>query len=343
MLPSGRGKGSKMAKVVRIHEFGGPDVLRLDDVEVGEPGPGEVRIRVGAIGLNRVEAQYRAGNYSRPVLPSRIGFEAAGVIEAVGPAISGLTPGERVVTLAGVPMDRYGTYGEVILFPANMLASVPAEQSLIEAAACWTQYFTAYALVDVGHVGPGDHVVITAASSSVGLAAIQIANGHGAIPIAVTRGRGKRDALRQAGAAHVIVSEEEDLATRLAELTGGKGARIAFDAVGGTTLSTLAASAAPCGVLIYYGVLAGLPADFPWMALLGNNLTVRGFAANLLSEDREAADRVIGYVNAHLASGAFRPVIDRIFPLEQIADAHRYLESNVQLGKIVVTTATSDE
>ncbi len=332
-----------MVKVVRFHEFGGPEVLRVEDLEVGAPGAGEVRIRVGAIGLNRVEAQYRAGRYIQPSLPSKIGYEAAGVIEAVGADVSEFSPGDRVATLTGAPMDRYGTYGEAILFPANMLVHLQPGQSLVDAAACWMQYFTAYGIVEAGAIGPGDHVVITAASSSVGLAAIQMANAEGATPIAVTRGRAKKEALLEQGATHVIVSDEEDIISRVMEITGSAGARVAFDPVGGTTLSALADCTATGGILIYYGVLAGLPVDFPWMTLLAKNLTVRGYAADLLTKDAAAAREVTAYVNAHLASGAFRPVIDRTFPLARVADAHRYLESNEQFGKIVVTTPTADE
>lgn len=330
-------------KVVRFHAFGGPEELRLDDLPVEEPGPGEVRFRVGAIGLNRVEAQYRSGQFLQPDLPSKIGYEAAGVVEAVGPGVTALAPGDRVATLTGTPMDRYGTYAERTLFPAEMLTKVLPGQPLVEAAACWMQYFTAYAIIEAGKVRTGDHVVITAASSSVGLAAIQIANAEGATPIAVTRGREKAEALLRAGAAHVIISDEEDAAARVRELTGGTGARIVFDAVGGTMLPALATATAPGGILIYYGVLAGLPVDFPWMALLGLNLSLRGFAANVLSQDPEARERVVAYVNAGLSNGALKPVVDRAFPLEEIAEAHRHLESNRQFGKIVVTTATFDE
>lgn len=332
-----------MAKVVRIHAFGGPEVLRLDELAVDEPGPGEVRIRVGAIGLNRAEAQYRSGRYMPGALPSKIGYEAAGVIDAVGPGVAGFAPGDRVATLTGASMERHGVYGEQILFPADMLARVPAGQSLVDAAACWMQYFTAYPLVSVGGVGPGDHVVITAASSSVGLAAIQIARAHGATPIAVTRGRGKAQALLAQGAAHVVVSDEEDVAARVREITGGRGARIAFDAVAGPMLSSLVSAMAPGGMVIFYGVLAGLPQDFPWITLMGNNLTLRGFAAYILTRDPQSRAVVIDYVNRGLASGALSPVIDRTFALAQIVEAHRHLESNVQFGKIVVTTGTAGE
>lgn len=331
-----------MAKVVRLHAFGAPDVLRLDDIAVAAPEPGEVRIRVGAIGLNRVETIYRAGHFGPVSFPAKIGYEAAGVVDAVGPGVTQWKPGDRVAALFGLSMEQYGTYGEEILYPADMLVAVPEGQSLVDAAASWMQYGTAYALVDAGHIGAGDAVVITAASSSVGIAAIQIANDHGALPIAVTRGRGKADALRAHGAAQVIVSDEEDVAARIIEITEGRGARIAFDAVAGQPLANLLTAMAPLGIVIVYGMLAGATVELMLPQLMMRNLTLRGFAADLLVRQPRSRAELIAYVRSGLQRGALKPMIDRIFDLADIAEAHRYLESSMQIGKIVVTTAAAD-
>lgn len=332
-----------MSRIVLFNEFGGPDVLQLTEVEAASPGRDEARLRVGAIGLNRVEIQYRKGLYLPTSFPSKIGFEAAGVVEAVGPNVSNVEPGDRVATLTGVSMERYGTYGEQIMYPADMLVKIPDSQSLTDAAACWMQYVTAYALVGVAALAPGDVVAITAASSSVGLAAIQIARAHAAVPIAITRGRGKAARLRDAGAAHVIVSDEENTESRLCEITGGTGPRVAFDAVGGAMLGTLANAVAARGIIISYGVLAGTPAAFPLVALLAKNLTLRGWSADMLTLDAALRADVVDYVSEGLNSGKLHPVIDRTFELSQIAAAHRYLESNAQFGKIIVTTDSVDE
>jgi len=332
-----------MAKVARFHSFGGPEVMQIDDLEVGDPGPGEVRIRVGAMGLNRVETMVRSGHYGEVALPSKLGYEAAGVIEALGPGVAGWAVGDRVAVLFGLPMDVYGTYGELILYPADMLVRVAPGVSLTEAAASWMQYGTAYALIDVGQIKPGDHVVINAASSSVGLAAIQIANHHKAVPIAVTRGRGKAGALLAHGAAHVIVSDEEDVPARIREITGGAGAQIAFDAVAGPALAGLLSAMAPRGVVIVYGMLGGYSFEMSLPLLMGGNLALHGFAANRLIEVPADRAKVVSYIEKGLASGALSPVIDRTFDLSEIAEAHRYLESNVQFGKIVLTTASAGE
>lgn len=333
-----------MAKIVRFHAFGGPDVLRLDDVDAGDPGPGEVRICVGAFGLNRVEAYFRAGTFLPPAsLPSTIGYQAAGVIESVGDGVTEWQVGDRVATLFGLEMDRYGTHGEIILYPADMLVAVPADLSLIEAAASWMQYGTAYGLIDVGRIAAGDAVVINAASSSVGLAAIQIAIAEGATPIAITRTRGKSDALLAAGAAHVIVSDDEDVPARIRDITGGAGARIAFDAVAGPSLAGLLSAMAPRGAVIVYGMLGGFSVELMLPLLMMGNLALHGFSADRLIRDPESRARVVAYVAQGLASGALRPVIDRTFDLADIVAAHRRLESNNQLGKIVVTTASAGE
>jgi NADPH:quinone reductase-like Zn-dependent oxidoreductase len=331
-----------MAKVVRFHAFGGPDVLRVEDVDVGEPGCDEVRIRVHAIGLNRVDSLYRGGNFLPAAFPSKIGYEAAGIIEAVGPGVTGFGVGDRVAVLYGLSMQDYGTYGEAILYPGDRLIRVPDGQSLVEAAASWMQYGTAYALVAIAGIGAGDPVVITAASSSVGLAAIQIASAHRAVPIAVTTSAGKAAALKAHGAAHVLVSTEEDVAARIREITSGEGARIIFDAVGGAPLATLLGAAASEAVAVVYGTLAGASIDLFLPLLMMNNVTLRGWSADLFIRQDRRRSELIDYVNRGIAAGTLRPVIDRTFDLSDIAAAHAYLESNAQLGKIVVTTSAAE-
>jgi NADPH:quinone reductase-like Zn-dependent oxidoreductase len=327
-----------VARVVRFHELGGPEVLRVDQVEVGAPGPGEVRIKVAAIGLNRVEAMFRSGGFGAPPLPAKIGYEAAGVVEALGDGVTAFKVGDRVATLPGLPMDRYGVYGETILYPADWLIAQPDGLSLPDAAAAWMQYLTAYALIALANLKPDDAVVVTAASSSVGLAAIQIANMLGARPIAVTRGRGKVAALKAHGACDVVVTDEQELAPAVMALTGGKGARVIFDAVAGDTIAELAEAASLRGIIIVYGTLAGGVGAMPLQTAMMKSLTIRGYAMNDLMADPEVRRAAIDFITAGLVSGQLKPVIDQVFPLDQIAEAHRRLESNLQLGKILVTT-----
>src|SRR5438874_4703166 len=189
-----------MAKVVRFHEVGGPEVLKIEEVEVPPPGKGEVQIRIHALGLNRAEQMFRTGIYiSQPKFPARNGYEAAGMVAAIGEGVEGFKMGDAVSVIPGFDLNDYAFYGELANAPASLVAHHPPSLSWVEAAAIWMQYMTAYgALIDIAGLTSGDAVVIPAASSSVGLAAIQIANRVGATPIALTRGGSKRQALVEA-------------------------------------------------------------------------------------------------------------------------------------------------
>ncbi len=239
-----RERSLSMPRIVRFHRTGGPEVLQIDTLELPPPGPGEVRIAVKALGLNRAEAMFRAGQYlEEPKLPARLGYEAAGSVLTVGPGVTGFNVGDAVSTVPSFSLNQYGVYGDEVNVPARSLVKHPANLSWTQAAAVWMQYLTAYgALVDIAHVAAGDAVVIPAASSSVGIAAIQIVNLLGATPLALSRSSAKRQALLDLGAAHVIATGEQDLVAEIKRLTGGRGARVVFDPVAGPTISQLVAA-----------------------------------------------------------------------------------------------------
>ncbi len=328
-----------MPKIVRFHKTGDAEVLELEDMPLTEPGQGEVRLKVAAIGLNRAEILFRQGLYlEAPQLPSLIGYEAAGVVDALGPGVSDVTIGDRVSTIPSFSMGKYGVDGESAIVPASAVAPYPDELTAIEGAAIWMQYLTAYgALVEHGQMVPEHTVLITAASSSVGLAAIQITKQIGALAVATTRGPAKKDFLLAAGADHVIVTEKEDLVQQVRELTDGRGTDIIFDPVAGPFLEKLAQAAAPGAVIFEYGALSLAPTPYPLFDALGKGLTVRGYT--LFEIVKQPAMLAAGkqFVFDGLQSGALAPVIDSTFTLEDIAAAHRHMESNQQKGKIVVT------
>ncbi|PNE40232.1 zinc-dependent alcohol dehydrogenase family protein [Streptomyces noursei] len=328
-----------MARTVRFHEVGGPEVLQLEDVEVGEPGPDEVAIRVEAIGLNRAEVMFRSGQYIEPVkqFPTGLGSEAAGVIDAVGAHVTGFEIGAPVSVVPAFSMNDYGVYGERVIVPAAAVVHRPEGLDAVAGAAVWMPYLTSYgALVEVGALGAGDTVVITAASSSVGLAAIQTALRVGAMPIATTRTAAKKDALLAAGAAHVVVTEEEDVVARVLDLTGGRGAELVFDAIAGPGVLELAKAVAAGGTLMEYGVLSGEPTPYPGFALGMPALNMRTYTLFETTGDPQRLRRGEAFVASGLRSGAFRPVVDRVFDLDEIVEAHRYMEAGAQVGKIVV-------
>jgi NADPH:quinone reductase-like Zn-dependent oxidoreductase len=327
-----------MTRIVRFHRTGGPEVLQIDNIEVPPPAAGEVQIKVKALGLNRAEVMFRSGNYlEQPKFPSRIGYEASGIIASIGPGVESLAPGDVVSVIPVLHQGKYGVYGEVATVPATHVVKHPSSLSFIEAAASWMQYMTAYgALIDIAAIKKGEYVVITAASSSVGLAAIQLTNMIGAIPIATTRTSAKRKALQEAGAAHVIAAQEEDLAARLKEITISKGARVVFDPVGGKTVLALAEGMAKGGILFQYGALSSEPTPFPLMAALIKTLTMRGYVLFEIIQDPIRFERAKQFILDALASGKLKPMIAKLFSLDEIVEAHRYLESNQQFGKIVV-------
>jgi NADPH:quinone reductase-like Zn-dependent oxidoreductase len=268
-----------MARVVRFHEHGGPEVLRIEDIDVPGPGQGEVQMRVKALGLNRAEALLRSGRYiETPMLPSGLGLEASGLVSAVGTGVDTFAPGDAVSVVPPLSMVRWPAYGELATFPAELVVKHPPSIGWEGAAAAWMQYLTAYgALIDIAELRSDDVVVVTAASSSVGLAAIQIANRLGATVVAVTRTSHKAQALREAGAAHVIASAEDDLEARLTGIAGRQGVRVALDPIGGPIFEPLTAAMARGGILIEYGGLSPEPTPFPLFTVLSKSLTLRGY------------------------------------------------------------------
>jgi NADPH:quinone reductase-like Zn-dependent oxidoreductase len=235
-----------MSRIVTFSQYGGPEVLEIKYIEIPMPGPREVRIRVKAIGLNRAESMWRSGNYVEPVrLPARLGYESAGVVEAVGAEVGHVKVGDAVSTVPSFSLNDYGMYGELVLAPAHAVVRHESFVSFEDATAIWNPFITPYgAFVEPGLLQAGDTVLIPAASSSVGLGAIQMANMVGAIPVALTRTSAKHESLLEAGAAHVIATGEQDLVAEVSRITDGKGAKFAFDPVGGSSFPKLVAAMA---------------------------------------------------------------------------------------------------
>lgn len=281
----------------------------------------------------------REGRYlENPPLPSGLGLEAAGTVAALGEGVTGFEIGDAVSVIPPISMVQYPAYGELATFPARLVVKHPPMLDWETAAATWMAYVTAYgALVEVAGVGKGDVVAITAASSSVGIAAIQIVRMLGATPVAITRTSAKRKALLQAGAAEVIASEEEDIAARLDAITDSKGVRVVFDAVGGPAFLPLTAAMAAGGMLIEYGGLSREPTPFPLASVMTKSLTLRGYVIHEIVRDDARLERAKAFVIDGLERGLLRPVIDRVFAFDDIVSSHRHLESNQQFGKIVVT------
>src|SRR3569623_157562 len=322
-----------MARVVRVHRLGGPEVLQIDDIAVGEPGPGEVRIKVEAVGLIRAEAMYRAGRYPvQPQLPTLIGYEGVGTIAALGAGVEDYAVGQRVCVLPMIQQGQYGIWAEQAIVPARILLPAPPGLSTVEAASIWMQYMTAFAIIEVADVGLDDGVIVRAASSRVGIAAIQLANWAGAVSIAATRTHAKAAALRAQGAAHVVATEEEDLVERVMAITGGKGAYVAFDPVGGPYVETLATALRPRGILFIYGGLSEQPTPYPHWQCAFKGLSMRGWVASEIWNHPHRYARARETILAGLAGGQLKPVITQQFSgLESLRDAYEFFESTDQV------------
>jgi NADPH:quinone reductase-like Zn-dependent oxidoreductase len=229
-------------------------------------------------------------------------------------------------------------YGEVVLAPIHAVVKHPKGLSPVEAASIWMMFVTAYgALIEDAKITSQDAVVIPGASSSVGLAAIQIANSVGAKSIALTRTSAKRKHLNDAGAKYVIATEEEDLVKAINEITEGQGARVVFDPVGGPTLPKLIKTMSFQGLLYLYGALSDQATTVPPLDLIAKILTIKGYNIWTTSGDPQRQKAAVDFVLKGLEKGTLKPVIDRVFSFDQIVEAHRYLEASGQFGKIVVT------
>jgi NADPH:quinone reductase-like Zn-dependent oxidoreductase len=328
-----------MSRIIKFARAGGPEVLEFIETQVPPPGPAEVRIKVKAIGINRAESMWRHDQYIEPVkYPAGLGYEAAGFVDAVGADVTGIAVGDAVNVMPSFSMNQYYTYGEVVIVPAYAVVKHPSSLSFEQAASAWMMFVTAYgALIEDAKVGKGDFVLIPAASSSVGLAAIQLSNYAGATPIALTRTSAKKQQLLEAGAAHVIATDEVDLVQEVMRITDNKGARVAFDPVGGPNFPKLISALAFQGIVYIYGALAEGDTPMPVLAMIGKMPVIKGHNIWLTTGDETRRKAAVEYVLKGLESGALKPVIDRVFKFDEMVEVHRYLETSGQFGKIVVT------
>ena len=325
-------------KVVRISEIGGASALKIVEEDRPAVGPNEVRIKVKAIGLNRAEIMFRNGAYlEAPEIPAKLGYEASGVVESIGEGVEAFKVGDVVSSIPAFSMNQYGVYAQEAVVPAAALTHYPTNLSFQQGAALWMQYLTAYgAFVEVGKLQAKQSVLITAASSSVGIAAIQMAKYIGANVIVTTRGQSKAEQLLDFGADHVIQTNTQNIVEKVKEYTNGQGANLIFDPIAGPMLNELAEAAAQGGRIIEYGALDSEPTPYPLFAALSKALIIEGYTLFQITTQPEALQRGLKFIQTALESERISPVIDKEFTFEDIQEAHRYMESNQQVGKIVV-------
>jgi len=276
-----------------------------------------------------------------PRFPARLGYEASGIVTAIGPGVDPRWLYKNVSTIPSFSPNQYGVLGTEVTVPVHALAEYPLQLTAIEATSIWMQYMTAYgALVELGRLQRGEFALITAASSSVGVAAIQTVKAEGAVSIATTRTGAKRGALLALGADHVVVTDEEDLVSSVKDITGGAGARIIFDPIAGPLLGQLAEAAALGAMIVEYGWLSVAETPLPLVPALQKALTIRGYwLAETTMTTPERFARAKSYVYERLNAGEFKPKVAKTFPFDAVVEAYRYMESNEQIGKIVLTVS----
>ncbi|MFK8182414.1 MAG: zinc-dependent alcohol dehydrogenase family protein [Phormidesmis sp.] len=330
-----------MVKVVEFQQVGGPEQLNIVERDVPAPAANEVMVEVKAAGLNRAELLFLGGQYLvQPNVPARIGVEASGIVLALGAAVKHFSVGQAVSIIPNLDPSLYGVIGEVVTVPAEALQPKPDERSFIEAATFWMAYPTAWGgLVQSGGLkaDAGQTVLISAASSSVGIAAIQVAKAYGATVIATTRTTQKVNAIRSLDPDHIIVANDENLAERVLTITGGKGFDIAFDPVSGPFVERLANAAGREAVIVEYGLLSGEMAPLPLFTMLNKGLSITAFHLVLdLLQHPERLEQAIAHLLPRFKDGTYRPIIDRSYPLLRVQDAYARMASNQQFGKVAV-------
>ena len=325
-----------MPRAIQIHAFGGPEQLQLVEREVGEPGPGQIRIRHHASGLNFIDVYQRTGLYPNP-LPLTLGAEGAGIVEAVGEGVTHLAPGDRAAYASNVP----GSYCDVRVMPAQHVVKLPAGIGLDTAAAMMLKGLTAQYLLKrvrpVEGLEPGDFVLFHAAAGGVGLIACQWAKALGLQLIGTAGSAAKCELALAHGAAHVIDYAKENFVERVKAITGGKGVKVVYDSVGKDTWEGSLACLRPFGLMASFGNASGpVPPFAPGILGAKGSLYVTRQTLFTHIATREATEAMAEDLFGVVGSGAVKIRIDQRYPLEQVAQAHRELEARKTTGSTVL-------
>jgi len=319
-------------RAIRIHEPGGPEVLKLEETSLPQPGPGEARVRLQASGVNFIDVYHRTGLYKIP-LPFTPGSEGAGVVEAVGGGVSEVKTGDRVAYAT-----HLGSYAEAAVVPAWKLVLQPPGIDARSAAAAMLQGMTAhYLALSTFRLQPGQTAVVHAAAGGVGLLLVQLAKKRGARVLATVSTEAKAALAREAGADEVIRYDQVDFEAEVKRLTGGRGVEVVYDSVGKTTFDKSLASLAPRGMLVLYGQSSGPvpPLDPQVLAARGSLFLTRPSLPHYCLDRGELLDRA-GEVLHWVAAGELRLRIERTLPLGEASEAHRLLEGRKTTGKVLL-------
>ena len=330
-----------MNNVARLNEFTGPSAISISNEDIPFPGHGEVLVKMKTAGLNHVEKMIMYGQFPiRPELSANIGYEGAGIIEELGAGVDGIHQGDEVCIIPNMPFDKYGVIGNYAVVPSTSIVTKPAKINWREASSLWMGYGTAYqGLVNAGGLkdDANQTVLISAASSSVGFPAIQIAKAHGAQVIATSRTLEKELSLLEMGADYVVETNDEKWKDLVAEITSGKGVDIAFDPITGPFTAQLAEVAGFGATIVSYGTLSMGETALPLFPMLMKALTLTGISTSHhlfgIPERFEIARK---HIIEHINKGNYKIKIDSTFSLNEVVQAYQRMESGNQMGKIVI-------
>ena len=323
-----------MSKAIRMHETGGPEVLRWEEVTIGPPGPGEVHLRQSAVGLNFIDVYHRSGLYPLPALPATPGMEGAGIVVATGEGVEGFAPGDRVA-YAGLPP---GAYAEERLIPAHRLVLLPDAISDKQAAGMMLKGMTVqYLLRSTFHVKPGDTILFHAAAGGVGLIACQWAKALGATVIGTVGSPEKAELARKHGCDFPLLYQEEDWVSKVKEITDGEGVPVVYDSVGGETFMKSLDCLRPLGLLASFGQASGpvAPFDPALLAAKGSLFLTR---PTLMTYTADRTDLLASATDlfAVVQSGDVSIEVNQTYLLSEAAQAHRDLEARKTTGSTVL-------
>ncbi len=319
-------------KAIRVHQHGGPEVMKLDELPMPEPGPGQARVKIEAAGVNFIDIYQRSGLYKNP-LPWAMGLEGAGTVEAIGPGVTEVKAGDRVAW-TGVP----GSYATHNLVPADRLAVLPPKLSFRDGAAAMLQGMTAHYLTHSTYLlKPGDTCLVHAAAGGVGLLLCQMAKMRGARVIGTVSTEAKAKLAREAGADEVILYSQQDFEGEVKRITGGKGLNVVYDAVGKDTFDKSLNCLALRGYMVLYGQASGPvpPFDLQVLNAKGSLFITRPTLFHYVAARPELLQRsgeVLGWIEA----GKLRIRVERTYPLGEAAEAHRALAGRQTTGKVLL-------
>ena len=336
-----------MSRIIRFHQFGEAEVLKYEDRATPTPGAGEVLVGVQAIGVSWYDVLWRQNLAHTPAqLPASLGHELAGTVLAVGAGVTDLNVGDLVASFPGHSVNHYPAYAEQVLLPRSSLSRYPANLTPQQACVHYLPSMVGwFGFVELARLQPGETVLVTAASRCWGPYIVQMGKALGAQVIAATEHAEDSDFLKQLGADQIILTEEQDLVSRVAKLTDGKGVNVVMDALGGPQMCLLGDAIAPRGRLILFDLQGGNETPFPACAAFQKNIQffvhcIGNFTGKEelgIPQDAAAVAKALQGINQLTADGLLQPLIDKVYPFEQVVAAHRYMETCPSRGRVVLT------